>query len=60
MSTLIKTKKPVRLTPKSRKAQTPVIFAERDPVSGLLVLPATPRLKAITSADVARALVDFP
>ena len=60
MSTLTKTKKAARLAPKSRKAQARGVVAERDPVSGLLVLPASRRLKPITSADVARALVDFP
>ena len=60
MSTLTKTKKPARLAPKSRKAQARVIVAEREPVSGLLVLPASRRLKPITSAVVARALIDFP
>lgn len=60
MSTLTKKKKPAQKPARKPAARRKTAVLIRDPISGLMVAPAVPGRKPITSEDVARASADFP
>jgi hypothetical protein len=60
MPTAVRKKLSVAKGRKGQVVRPPVVKLVRDPVTGLMILPAQPGRAPITSEDVARALVEFP